>query len=91
MRPTLEPGDRLLVLRVGRPRTGQIVAVPDPRTPARVLVKRVAAIGPDGVDVRGDAPDASTDSRVFGPVPARSVVGRVVWRYAPDHRRGRVR
>jgi hypothetical protein len=47
------------------------------------VVKASAA----GLTVRGDNPSASTDSRDFGPVPAASVRGRVVYRYAPPHRR----
>src|SRR5205807_5623378 len=41
MRPALEPGDRLLVLRLLRPRPGDVVAVVDPRDGERVMVKRV--------------------------------------------------
>jgi type IV secretory pathway protease TraF len=40
--------------------------------------------------VRGDNPNVSRDSREFGPVPRRLVVGRVVYRYLPGERRGRV-
>ena len=92
MRPALEPGDRLLVVAGRRGlRPGDVVAVRDPRAPAvRTMVKRVSAVGPDGVSVLGDSPEASTDSRTFGPVPGDLVVGRAVYRYWPDHRRGRV-
>ena len=93
MSPTLEPGDRLLLAPAWRPRTGQLVAVRDPRDPSRLLVKRVAAVDRRNqrVTVVGDNPGASTDSRVFGPVARRAVVGRVVYRYAPPGRAGRVR
>lgn len=88
MRPALAPGDRLLLLRHARPRVGDIVAVRDPRAPARILVKRVAARGPAGVTVLGDNPSASTDSRQLGPVAAAAVRGRAFYRYFPDSRRG---
>ena len=91
MEPTLAPGDRLLVVRARRVRAGEVVAVRDPRRGDRVLVKRVAAVLDDGVVVRGDNAEASTDSRSFGPVPARAVVGRVVRCYAPAWRAGPVR
>ena len=58
----------------------------------RVLVKRVEAlVSRDGVVVLGDNRAASTDSRSFGPVSSRSVLGRVVRRYAPAERAGAVR
>jgi len=90
MLPTLRPGDRLLMLRGRRSRVGDIVAVTDLRTPARTLVKRVAAVGTEGVTVLGDNPAASTDSRLLGPVPAVAIRGRAVYRYLPDSRRGPV-
>lgn len=88
MLPALEPGDRLLVVGPWPVRAGHVVAVRDPRYPRRLLVKRVRSLGADGVDVRGDNDAASTDSRHFGPVPARLLVGRVVYRYAPAERTG---
>ena len=88
MLPALLPGDRLLVLCPARLRVGDVVAVADPRMPARTMVKRVAERGPDGVTVLGDNPAASTDSRHLGPVPRAAIVGRAVYRYLPDSRRG---
>lgn len=92
MRPALEPGDRLLVLGFVRPRVGDIVAVLDPREERRVLAKRVAAVDAGGarVTVVGDNPMASTDSRTFGPVDRKLVLGRAVYRYWPEDRRGRI-
>ena len=89
MRPGLQPGDRVLVLRTGRLRVGDLAAVRDPRDPARVVVKRVAGGSPvTGWRVLGDDPDHSTDSRVFGAVGADLVVGRVLYRYHPSERAG---
>jgi nickel-type superoxide dismutase maturation protease len=90
MRPAFEAGDRLIVLPVAGVRAGQVVAVRDPRQAARILVKRVHAVSADGVDVRGDNPVESTDSRQFGAVPRNCLVGRVVYRYHPGDRAGRV-
>ena len=91
MGPALEPGDRLVVLRRRRHRPGHVVAVRDPRRPSRMMVKRVAAVEEGGrLDVRGDDPAGSTDSRTFGAVPAHLVLGRAVWRYAPSERAGPV-
>lgn len=106
MWPTLEPEDRLLVLRRGgpwrRPRAGDLVILDDPRSAAdaagpsgvprarKSLVKRAARERADHFEVRGDNPDASTDSRTFGTVPRRSIAGRAVYRYAPPDRVGRL-
>jgi nickel-type superoxide dismutase maturation protease len=95
MAPALLAGDRLVVLSrpfgpPGWPAVGTVVAVADPRDPDRTLVKRVVAVDRHAatVEVRGDDPGASTDSRTFGPVPVTSVVGRAVYRYAPAGRTG---
>lgn len=93
MVPTLLPGDGVLVLGGLGPwrasvRPGDLVALTDPRDPGRIMVKRVAAVDGGRVSVRGDNDALSTDSRHFGPVDAAAVVGRVIWRYHPEDRRG---
>lgn len=94
MRPTLEPGDRLLVdthaLRRRLPGVGELVVLRDPEGADRDLVKRVTAVDPatGSVTVRGDAPDRSRDSRSFGAVPVRQLVGVVWFRYLPTEKRG---
>ena len=77
---------------VGRgPRVGELVLVADPRRSDRLLVKRVADVASGGaVDVVGDAPWASTDSRAFGPVTREAIAGRPFFRYRPLRRLGRV-
>ena len=96
MAPTLLPGDWLLVdpeaYRSRRPEPGDLVLVPDPRLPERLLVKRVDARDGEGrLQVRGDDPSVSTDSRDFGPVDPAWVEGRPWFRYWPPPRMGRVR
>jgi nickel-type superoxide dismutase maturation protease len=88
MLPGFRPGDRLLLGPPWWARPGQVVAVIDPREPARLLVKRVHAIDRWVIEVRGDNGAASTDSRQFGPLPRSSLVGRVIYRYAPADRTG---
>ncbi len=90
MIPTFAPGQRLLVSRWARWGPGGVVALPDPRERGRLVVKRVHSVGPDGVEVRGDNEEASTDSRTFGPVPAAQIAGRVIYRYFPPDVVGRV-
>ncbi|MGI8777855.1 MAG: nickel-type superoxide dismutase maturation protease [Acidimicrobiales bacterium] len=90
MRPALEPGDRLVLSRSRCPRPGELVAVADPRQPRRTVLKRLVEVSPAGLTVLGDNASASTDSRTFGPVGADAVRGRVIYRYHPAHRRGRL-
>jgi len=92
MEPALRDGDWLLALPLRRvPRVGEVVLARDPRVPERLLLKRVAAVGDGGCTLLGDHPEASTDSRQFGPVPLGDVVARAVFRYAPLGRLGKVR
>lgn len=91
MMPALRPGDRLLAVRLRRPpRAGEVVLAADPREPRRELVKRVAAVDASGVTLRGDHPAFSTDARVFGAIPADRIGWRVVVRYWPLRRAGRI-
>ena len=41
--------------------------------------------------VEGDLTAVSADSRLFGPVPRSRIQGRIVWRYWPLSRAGRIR
>jgi nickel-type superoxide dismutase maturation protease len=82
MQPALRPGDRVLVVRWLRPRPRDLVVLRDPDGQSTLLLKRVDHFTVDGrVDVRGDNPYVSRDSRHFGPVPRRLILGRVVYRY----------
>jgi type IV secretory pathway protease TraF len=70
--------------------------VEHPERPGYEMVKRVEALpgerpgdrilGPNEYWVLGERPEASTDSRMFGPVPRSSVRGVVKLRYWPPSR-----
>ena len=92
MAPSLVPGDRLVVIRSGRPpRTGDVVLALDPRDAGRELVKRVARVDHAGrVTLRGDNLAFSTDARAFGTLPGSAVRWRVAFRYWPMRRAGRI-
>lgn len=86
MEPTYRDGDHVLVdphaYRRGAPAPGDVVLSRHPLRGDVHVLKRVAAIRPDGrLDLAGDNPRASTDSRSFGGVRADLVVGRVTGRY----------
>ena len=102
MRPALEPDEWAIAVRTRTPRRGDVVVLVHPERPGFELVKRVTAIAgdvaPDGrtldagtIWVEGDASDASTDSRAFGPVGIGTLRGRVVAVYHPWRRARRVR
>lgn len=75
MSPALHPGHVVIFLR-RPPRTGDVViAVVN----GREIVKRVARITQNGLQLLGDNSAASTDSRQFGLVPHAAVKGKLVW------------
>ena len=96
MRPTLEPRDWALAVRVRSVRRGDVVVVEHPERPGFELVKRVVHISgdvaPDGrllMDefwIEGDELGGSTDSRRLGPVPIERVRARVRWVWWPPER-----
>ena len=96
MAPALLPGDRIVVesrsYQSRAPRPGEVVLAADPRESERELIKRVAAVDEEGAaaDLRGDAPDESTDSRAFGAVPLSDIRWRAAFRYWPPERAGRL-
>jgi nickel-type superoxide dismutase maturation protease len=89
MAPALRDGDWVIVVPLVRPpRVGEIVLARDPRTPERLLLKRVAGVEGGACVLLGDRPDESTDSRTFGPVARSLILGRAVFRYVPLARVG---
>jgi signal peptidase I len=103
MMPTFAPGDRLYVdtraYRERPPTRGELVVARETLPPHRFFVKRVACVAgespPNGsapvpagfVYLLGDNPEVSRDSRTFGAVPLKSLIGRVYRCYFPDDRR----
>jgi signal peptidase I len=106
MRPSLEPGDFLLLDPTTRrwPRRGTVVVFREPVADV-LAIKRVAARGGDHVAIDGglvhldadeawllgDAPVVSIDSRSYGPVTDDRIVARAWFRYWPLRRIGRLR
>ena len=60
---------------------GDVVLARHPQEPGRRVIKRVIAVSAAGVDLRGDNPDLSTDSRDYGLVALNLILGRVVSRF----------
>ena len=83
MQPTLEPGDRVLVRRLGRKPAlslGSVVVTWHPQRSKLRLIKRLSRWDSTGLWLLGDNPGESTDSRQFGAVPTNLLIGEVVGR-----------
>jgi len=83
MQTTLEPGDRVLVRRLGRkppPSLGSVVVTWHPQRSELRLIKRLSRVDSTGLWLLGDNPTESTDSRQLGAVPANLLRGEVVCR-----------
>jgi signal peptidase I len=75
------PGDRLSI-RQGRPVVNGSLTLANVIQPCRHYgacnMKRTITIPPDHYFVMGDNSGASSDSRFWGPVPARAIIGKVI-------------
>lgn len=76
MLPTLRPGQLVIATRWVRLSPGSIVIAP---LGGREVIKRVKSVKAQGIELIGDNLEASTDSRVYGLVDPRSVIGVVIW------------
>ena len=100
MAPALAPGDWALAVPLRHPEVGDVVVVEHPDRPGYEMVKRVVGAPGDRVGertlgagewwVEGDFPEASTDSRQFGPIVRDALKAKVVLVYWPKDRRRRV-
>ncbi|MEA5451986.1 nickel-type superoxide dismutase maturation protease [Leptolyngbya sp. CCNP1308] len=85
MLPLLVPDTEVLIdsnaYRQQRPQPGDLVIAYHPRQPGLRLIKWVVYVDDDGCFLKGLNAAASTDSREFGLVPWREIVGRVVCRF----------
>ncbi|MGA9077067.1 MAG: nickel-type superoxide dismutase maturation protease [Acidimicrobiales bacterium] len=91
MLPTLRDGDRCMVRRTRKVAPGDLVVFADLDDPGRLIVKRVSEVVPSGIVVAGDNPGASRDSRDYGVVPRRLLVGVARYRYSPREWAGPLR
>ncbi|NNE99076.1 MAG: nickel-type superoxide dismutase maturation protease [Pyrinomonadaceae bacterium] len=81
MLPLLEDGDEVLVNRRADIREGDIVIARHPHEDSIEMIKRVAGIYDERFySLLGDNPPESSDSREFGLVEEKLIIGRVVAR-----------
>ncbi len=90
MRPTLAPGDRLLLSYRRSPRPGDVMVA---RLPGGVVAvkrgveRRTTELGEPGWWLLSDNADEGSDSRQYGAVREADVLAVVVMRIWPLHRR----
>ncbi|HLA94930.1 MAG TPA: nickel-type superoxide dismutase maturation protease [Pyrinomonadaceae bacterium] len=81
MEPTLKSGDRVLVDPKAPIRPGDIVLTDHPFKSSIRLIKRLVSIEADGrIFLAGDNAAESSDSRIFGVISRKHLVGKVVSR-----------
>ncbi len=86
MSPTYNDGDWLLFRRLravsaAQLLVGKVVVIERESYPGILLIKRVMRADENGLWVEGDNKDASTDSRTWGLLAPREIVGRVLIRF----------
>lgn len=52
--PTLQGGDWILLWRLTRPHSGDLVLCPEPKHPERVVIGRIAAVAGEALEIQGD-------------------------------------
>jgi len=81
MLPTLHSGDKVLVNRLVylffSAKVGETVALKDPRD-GKILIKRIIKINSGKYFVEGDNKFHSTDSRKFGMLEKKDIIGKVI-------------
>ncbi|MCX5642063.1 MAG: signal peptidase I [Candidatus Omnitrophica bacterium] len=129
MEPTIEPGDKMALIKVTAVKRGDIIIFKDPKDTGTYLVKRVIGLPGDTVEVAdkklylngnptdepylkesfiiyryalnqvppeklfvlGDNRNNSDDSSLWGFLPKEDIRGKVLFRYWPANRLGRIR
>lgn len=86
MLPLLQPGEEVMLdpfaYRQSPPKLNDIVVAVHPERTERIVIKRITAISCSGeYFLTGDNLAASTDSRHWGSVEAKSILGKAIGRF----------
>ncbi len=85
MEPAVRQDERVLVFTwayaFSKPKEGDLIVCYDPKEAKRKLLKRVIRISGLQIWVEGDNKKSSTDSREFGPIAKKNILGKVLLRY----------
>ncbi len=79
MEPYLKENDKVLVLKYffSKPKVGEVIIFYH-TTPPHLLIKRIIRINSKGIWVEGDNKIKSKDSRNFGFLERRNIIGKVL-------------
>ena len=81
MSPTINPGNIVFASSLpyffSKPKVNDLVTAYDPRD-GRILVKRITKIDNNEYFVAGDNKTKSADSRIFGKLKRRDIIGKVI-------------
>ncbi len=81
MSPTLSDGDAVLIKPVKAAKSGDLILASHPYKSNVKILKRVGEISDSGqMTLIGDNPSESTDSRSFGSISSKHLIGKVVCR-----------
>ncbi len=80
MFPALEPGNSVLVSKYffSKPKIGDVIACLDPRD-RKVIIKRITKMKNSMYFITGDNRKESTDSRAFGMITQRHIIGKLIF------------
>ena len=81
MLPTFKEGESIIALRYlfSKPKVGDVVIFSH-TTPPFLFLKRIVKINKNKIWVEGDNKKVSIDSRKFGHVEVKNVIGKVILR-----------
>lgn len=81
MAPALEDGDYVFINPRAKLRVGDIALARHPFKQSVMIIKRIAEISPEGnYFLVGDNAPGSSDSRGFGAISAKDIIGKAVCR-----------
>lgn len=85
MTPILSPGDTVLASPLpylfSNPKINDVVVCHDPKSKI-IIVKRIVKIEKKMFFVSGDNPKESTDSKTFGSIKRRDIIGKVIYKFS---------
>ncbi|MEM3839325.1 MAG: nickel-type superoxide dismutase maturation protease [Candidatus Micrarchaeaceae archaeon] len=77
MEPAVRSGEYLFVSTLSSIRPGDIVVAEHPAKPIKI-VKRISAISDGKAYLLGDNKEESEDSRTFGSIERKNIIGKVI-------------